>query len=121
MNTAAVRPIPVGPRWLDRTKQAIEGIHNAGEKVLVIDDLVTSGLSFAEAVEPLKAAGLIVEDVLVILDREQGGAKVIEKAGYKLHSLGRLSEMVQVLVIAGKIEPEMKTRVAEFIAANQFS
>ncbi len=103
------------------TKQAIEGIHNAGEKVLVIDDLVTSGLSFAEAVEPLKAAGLIVEDVLVILDREQGGAKVIEKAGYKLHSLGRLSEMVQVLVIAGKIEPEMKTRVAEFIAANQFS
>lgn len=103
------------------TKNAIEGTYNAGEKVLVIDDLVTSGLSFGEAVEPLKAAGLVVEDVLVILDREQGGAKVIEKAGYRLHSLGKLSEMVDALVAAGKIEPEMKTKVADFIATNQFA
>ena len=103
------------------TRNAIEGTYNAGEKVLVIDDLVTSGLSFNEAVEPLKAAGLIVEDVLVILDREQGGATVIEKAGYKLHSLGTLPGMVDVLVAAGKIEPEMREKVAEFISANQFA
>lgn len=102
------------------TRNAIEGTYNAGEKVLVIDDLVTSGLSFAEAVEPLKAAGLVVEDVLVILDREQGGAKVIEKAGYKLHSLGRLSQMVEALVIAGKIEASMREAVAKFISENQF-
>lgn len=103
------------------TRQAIEGTHNAGEKVLVIDDLVTSGMSFNEAVEPLKSAGLVVTDLLVILDREQGGAKVIEKAGYKLHSLIKLSDMVSGLVESGKIDAEMQAKVSEFIAANQFA
>lgn len=103
------------------TRKAIEGTYKEGEKILVIDDLVTSGLSFAEAVEPIKAAGLVVKDVLVILDREQGGAKVIEKSGYKLHALGTLFGMVDALVAAGKVEPEMKAKVAEFVAENQFS
>lgn len=103
------------------TRQAIEGTHNAGEKVLVIDDLVTSGMSFNEAVEPLKSAGLVVTDLLVILDREQGGAKVIEKAGYKLHSLIKLSDMVSGLVESGKIDAEMQAKVSEFIAGNQFA
>lgn len=103
------------------TRQSIEGTHNAGEKVLVIDDLVTSGMSFNEAVEPLKSAGLVVTDLLVILDREQGGAKVIEKAGYKLHSLIKLSGMTEALAQAGKIDREMQERVVEFIAKNQFS
>jgi uridine monophosphate synthetase len=103
------------------TKQPIEGAYKEGEKVLVIDDLVTSGLSFNEAVEPLKSAGLIVKDVLVILDREQGGAKVIANAGYKLHSLSTLSEVVNGLVDSGKIEQDMRKKVAEFVAANQFA
>lgn len=103
------------------TRQAIEGTHNVGEKVLVIDDLVTSGMSFNEAVEPLKSAGLVVTDLLVILDREQGGAKVIEKAGYKLHSLIKLLDMTEALAQSGKIDREMQQKVAEFIAANQFA
>jgi orotate phosphoribosyltransferase len=103
------------------TRNAIEGTFKEGEKVLVIDDLVTSGMSFGEAVEPLKAAGLVVEDVLVILDREQGGAKIIEKAGYKLHTLGTLSEFVSTLVAAGKLDAEMQAKVADFIVANQFA
>lgn len=103
------------------TRQAIEGTHHAGEKVLVVDDLVTSGMSFNEAVEPLKAAGLVVTDLLVILDREQGGAKVIEKAGYKLHSLATLSQIVNALVESGRIDAEMQAKVAEFIANNQFA
>ena len=103
------------------TRKSIEGAYNKGEKALVIDDLVTSGLSFSEAVEPLETAGLVVKDVLVILDREQGGDKVLTNAGYTLHSLVTLSEVVNALVEAGKVESEMRTKVAEFIAKNQFA
>jgi len=103
------------------TRQAIEGVYNRGEKVLVIDDLITSGASFSEAVAPLEAAGLVVKDTLVILDREQGGAKVIANAGYNVHSLMTLSGLVDALVTAGKLDAAMQTKVSDFIAANQFA
>ena len=103
------------------TSKRIEGEFKEGDKVLVIDDIITDGASKIEAIEPLKEAGLVVTDVLVILDREQGGDKILAKAGYRLHSLGKLSEVLDVLVAAGKVEPEMRTNVAEFISANQYA
>ncbi len=103
------------------TKKLIEGAYNQGDRVLVIDDIITDGASKIEAIEPLKEAGLVVTDVLIILDREQGGDKILAKAGYKLHSLGRLSEVLDALVAAGKVEPEMRAKVAEFIAEHQFA
>jgi len=103
------------------TKRLIEGAYNKDDKVLVIDDIITDGASKIEAIAPLKDAGLVIEDVLIILDREQGGDKILAKAGYTLHSLGKLSEVLNALVAAGKVEPEMRTKVAEFIAANQFA
>ena len=103
------------------TRKSIEGAYNAGEKVLVIDDLITDGASKIEAIEPLEAAGLVVTDVLIILDREQGGDKLLARSGYKLHSLATLSQMVDALVAAGKVDAEMRSKVAEFVKANQFS
>lgn len=103
------------------TAKRIEGEFKEGDKVLVIDDIITDGASKIEAIEPLKEAGLVVTDVLVILDREQGGAKLLEKAGYKLHSLGTLSEVLDALVAAGKVDGEMRAKVAQFIADNQFA
>jgi uridine monophosphate synthetase len=103
------------------TKKLIEGAYSEGEKVLVIDDIITDGASKIEAIAPLKDAGLVVEDVLIILDREQGGDKILAKAGYTLHSLGKLSEVLDALVAAGKVGAGMRERVAEFIAANQFA
>lgn len=103
------------------TRKAIEGAYSQGEKVLVIDDIITDGASKIEAIEPLKEAGLVVTDVLVILDREQGGDKILASAGYHLHSLGKLSEVLDALVAAGKVEREMREKVAEFIAENQFA
>jgi uridine monophosphate synthetase len=103
------------------TKKTIEGAYNAGEKVLVIDDLITDGASKIEAIESLTSAGLVVTDVLIILDREQGGGKLLAKAGYKLHSLGTLSEVVDALVAAGKVDPAMRAKVTEFISEHQFA
>lgn len=103
------------------TKKLIEGAFNDGDKVIVIDDIITDGASKIEAIRPLAEAGIKVTDVLIILDREQGGDKILDKAGYKLHSLGKLSEVLDTLVAAGKVDKEMQASVADFIAANQFT
>jgi len=102
------------------TKKLIEGEFSTGDKILVIDDIITDGASKIEAIAPLKEAGLEVTDVLVILDREQGGDRILEQAGYRLHSLIRLSEVLDALVSVGKVDSEMRTKVTEFIARHQF-
>ncbi len=103
------------------TGKLIEGSFNPGDRILVIDDIITDGASKVEAIAPLTEAGLVVTDVLIILDREQGGETILARSGYKLHSLGKLSDVLDALVASGKVEPEMGAKVAEFIAANQFA
>ena len=103
------------------TAKRIEGDYQAGEKVLVIVDIITDGASKIEAIEPLEQAGLVVKDVLVILDREQGGDKLLANAGYTLHSLGKLSDVLDTLVSSGKVASEMRAKVAAFVAESQFT
>ncbi|MGB9620124.1 MAG: orotate phosphoribosyltransferase, partial [Armatimonadota bacterium] len=103
------------------TGKQIEGEFKAGQRVVIIDDIITDGASKIQAIKPLKDAGLVVTDVLVILDREQGGAAILERAGYKLHSIGRLLEMLDALVAVGKVDSDTRARVMEFVKANQFA
>lgn len=79
------------------TRQAIEGTFQPGETALVVDDLITRGTSKIEAIVPLQEAGLIVHDVLVLIDREQGGAEDLAERGYRLHAILRLSRMLNAL------------------------
>lgn len=102
------------------TAKLIEGAYNPGETVVVIDDIITDGASKIEAIQPLQEAGLIVKDVVIVLDREQGGAAKLAQAGYTLHSVGKLSEVLESLVRQGKVSPEKRDEVARFIADNQF-
>ncbi len=103
------------------TKKLIEGSYSAGDRVLIIDDIVTDGASKIEAIIPFKEAGLKVKDILVIIDREQGGRRLLGEAGYTLHSLGTLSEIVASLAEDGIIGQDVKNNVTAFIAHNQFS
>ena len=103
------------------TGKLIEGKFNPGETVVVLDDVITDGASKIEALEPLQAAGLRVEDVLIILDREQGGAQILADHELRLHSLMTLSGALRALAEAGKIEPEMVGKVQSFIAEHQFA
>ena len=79
------------------TGQNIEGQFEAGEKVVVIEDVVTSGGSAIKGADVLKAANLVIEDIVVLLDREQGGSETVTQAGYRLHAVLNLSEVVEVL------------------------
>ncbi len=74
-------------------KRAIEGRWEAGETVVVLDDLITTGGSKLAAIEPLEQAGLRVRDVVVLIDREQGGADELAAKGYRLHSVLKLSDL----------------------------
>jgi uridine monophosphate synthetase len=85
------------------TKKLIEGTYAAGETVVVLDDLVTTGGSKIEAMEPLTEAGLRVTDVVVLVDREQGGRAELAARGLCLHSVLTLSELLDALARHGRI------------------
>ena len=97
------------------TARPIEGKFQPGERALVLDDLITTGGSKLAAIEPLEAAGLVVRDVVVLIDREQGGGDELAEAGYRLHAVLRLSEMLDLLVEAGRISASQRDQVVAFL------
>jgi uridine monophosphate synthetase len=97
------------------TSRPIEGRFTAGDKILVLDDLITRGDSKLEAIAPLKEAGLVVEDVLVIIDRQQGGSEVLAENGYRLHSLLTMAEMLDILARREAITTLQHAEVLEFV------
>lgn len=101
------------------TRKAIEGKYEAGQNCLIIEDLVTSGSSVFETIEPLELEGLKISDIVVLVDREQGGKKHLQEKGYNLHSVITISEMLNVLEQEGKLDNIMTTKVREFIKNNQ--
>lgn len=101
------------------TAKLIEGEYHAGETVLMVDDLITKGTAKLEALKPLTDAGLIVKDILVLIDREQGGAAELAQRGVALHAVFTLSQMMDALVDAGKLLPAQRDEVQAWISANR--
>jgi len=86
-----------------------------GERILFIDDVVTDGKSKLEGINPLLQGGAIVETVLVVIDREQGGKQSLEKQGFKLHAVTALSELVKSLANNGRISEEKAETILSYI------
>jgi orotate phosphoribosyltransferase len=87
-----VRTFFVRPTAKDHgTRELVEGLMGGesleGKRVLVTDDVATTGGSVIQAIEAARAAGGVVEDALVIVDRQEGGAENLAKLGVKLHSV----------------------------------
>jgi orotate phosphoribosyltransferase len=87
-------------------QRRIEGILAPGDRVLLIDDLITTGLSLKKSAKAITAEGGVVTDAVVLLDREEGGKKTLEKSGIKLHSLINISEIANTLCEIGTINQE---------------
>ncbi len=79
------------------TKRMIEGIYKKGQNCLLIEDVITSGDSLLKTVIDLEKEGLIIKDILSILDREQGGTENIKKRGYNIRTLFRIGEVLKML------------------------
>ena len=77
------------------TGRRIEGCFVSGDRVVVVEDVITSGGSALEACRAVEAEGGIVAGVIAILDREAGGAAAIEQAGYPVHSIFKVAELLE--------------------------
>lgn len=87
-------------------ERRVEGILSSGDKVLLIDDLLTTGLTLKKAADAVRAEGGIVTEAVVFLDREEGGRNLLEKNGIKLHALLKINEIVNTLNEMGAIDEE---------------
>lgn len=91
-------------------ERRIEGMVMPGDRVLLVDDLITTGLSLRRSVEAVRAEGGLVTDAVVLLDREEGGRERLAEEGVTLHYLLKVSEVADRLHEMGVItEGQLKT------------
>ncbi|QQR83864.1 orotate phosphoribosyltransferase [Candidatus Peregrinibacteria bacterium] len=103
----------------DGTKKKLEGVFKEGQTALIIDDLITTGGSKFETIEPFTQAGLNIKDFIVLVDREQGGGRLLAEKGYDLHAVLGVNELLDTLKDEGKLEDELYSTAKEFIAKTQ--
>ncbi len=99
------------------TKADIEGFFETGEPVVVIDDLATTGGSKFEAIEKLAGAGLVVKDVVVLVDRQSGASQALASAGFRMHAVLTLSEMLDYWEQNGAVPFEKIAATRDFLKA----
>ena len=97
------------------TKADIEGEYHAGETVVVIDDLATTGGSKFEAIEKLTGVGLVVKDVVVLVDRQSGAKESLEQAGYNLHAVLTITQLLDYWEANGMVSKEKIEETREFL------
>ena len=97
------------------TKAEIEGEYHAGETAVVIDDLATTGGSKFEAIEKLTSAGLIVKDVVVLVDRQSGAKESLAVAGYDLHAVLTITQLLDYWEITGKVDKDQIAATRDFL------
>jgi uridine monophosphate synthetase len=85
------------------TSAQIEGVFKSGESIVVIDDLISTGGSKFEGIEKLKSVGLKVQDIVVLIDRSPEGGVELKQAGYKLHSVLTLDQILDHFDRTGKV------------------
>ena len=87
-------------------ERRVEGIVMPGDRVLLVDDLVTTGFSLRKSALAVRSEGGIVSDAFVLLDREEGGRERLAEIGVKLHAVLRVREVAQKLYEMDAIEEE---------------
>jgi orotate phosphoribosyltransferase len=78
------------------TERRIEGVYGEGERVCLVEDVVTTGGASLVAVDALRGAGLVCERAVCVVDREEGGRAALADAGVELAALFRADEIVDV-------------------------
>jgi orotate phosphoribosyltransferase/uridine monophosphate synthetase len=99
----------------DGTGHVIEGKYETGTTVLIIDDLITGGTSIVETAQQLRAAGLIVKDAIVLLDRRQGGRERLKAHNIHLIPMLDMETMLNYLMSNGKISEDWYRRSLDYL------
>ncbi|CAN5407081.1 hypothetical protein BH09PAT4_BH09PAT4_01360 [soil metagenome] len=108
--------LPDGTRHITRQ---VDGYSRMGDSCLLVDELITQADSKLEAIIALEGYGLIVLEVLVLVDRMQGGRQQLEAAGYNLHSVFTLEELLAFYVQEDLVDQSKADQVLDYVVANQ--
>ena len=99
------------------TSKSIEGKIREGMKVLMIDDVATTGGSVVNSIKLLKEAGIIVSDAYVIINRLEGAEKLLASEGVKMHQLTDILEITNLLhdekLVSDEIVQKIKTQLSK--------
>ena len=100
------------------TKKILEGIYKPGQNCLLVEDVITSGASLLETIPEIENEGITVSDIVVVLDRQQGGREMLEKKGFRVHSLFTISDVCTILKDEGHLTDDEVERINDFLAGN---
>jgi len=87
-------------------ERRVEGVLRPGDRVVLLDDLITTGKTLSDAARAIRLEGGVVEHAFVLIDREEGGREALSEAGVKLHAFMTVREMAKTLFEMGVIEEE---------------
>jgi len=96
------------------TRSLIEGLIE-GRKVLLIDDVVTTGNTLIKAIESIRDNGGIIEDALVIIDRCEGASKKLAEYGVRLQYILSSDSIIDTLLRRGVIDEKIHMKVKEYM------
>jgi orotate phosphoribosyltransferase len=97
------------------TKQILEGKFTPAQTCLLIEDVITSGASILETADDLEAAGLIIRDVVVFIDREESGKNTLQKRNYQIYPVLTLSELMPMLLRLELLKPADRAQLIRFV------
>lgn len=97
------------------TTKSVEGQIHKGMRVVMIDDVATTGGSVVNAIKSLKDANITIEDVYVIVNRMEGAEEALKELGVKLHSLANVMQITQALHEQKFIEDDILEKVRKQI------
>jgi len=88
---------------------------NKGDNILFFDDVISEGISKVEGIKPLEELGATVKHLLVVVNREHGGKEKLEKLGYQVHALAKITDIVESLYIGNHISKTQAEKVLEYV------
>lgn len=96
------------------TGRLIEGNFHKGQKAILVDDVITNGDSKIETIKPLFDEGLLVKDIVVLLDRWQGGPEILRKHGYNCYVIYSIKEVFHILLKHKRIDKKLADKYMRF-------
>jgi len=100
------------------TAKSIEGKISAGMKVVMVDDVMTTGTSVLNGINQLKEAGLLVSDLYVIINRLEGGDKALSDIEVQTHQLTDILEITDILFQEKLIDKEIFEKIKNQVNRN---
>lgn len=104
-----------------RRVEGVFGDFQSGKRALLMDDLITKALTKIEAIHALQAAGLIVEDLMLLVDREQGGIEELAAKfpNLRVHVVFTHTDLLDIYVEHKRITPELREEIVGYCQRNR--